>query len=76
MLSRNCPQMLEVMFAAARAGLIYVPLNFRLAPPEMRFVLNDADVQVLFVGEDFRETIDRIKDRISLPSGAWAGQGL
>ena len=64
-LSRNCPEMLEVMFAAARAGMIYVPLNFRLAPPEMKFVLNDAEVQILFVGEDFCEAVSQIAGQIS-----------
>jgi acyl-CoA synthetase (AMP-forming)/AMP-acid ligase II len=64
-LSRNCPQMLEVMFAAARAGMVYVPLNFRLAAPEMKFVLNDAEVQILFVGDDFKEIIGQIADQIS-----------
>jgi fatty-acyl-CoA synthase len=66
-LSRNCPEMMEVMFAAARSGMIYVPLNFRLAPPEMKFVLNDADVQILFVGNDFKDVIEQISDQISCP---------
>ena len=64
-LSRNCPEMLEVMFAAAKTGMIYVPLNFRLAPPEMKFVLNDAEVQVLFVGDDFKEAVAQIADQVS-----------
>jgi acyl-CoA synthetase (AMP-forming)/AMP-acid ligase II len=74
-LSRNCPEMLEVMFAAAHAGMIYVPLNFRLAPPEMMFVLNDAEVQILFVGEDYKETIEQIAGQISCPQVVNLGSG-
>ena len=34
-LSRNCIQYMEIMFAAARCGLIALPLNWRLSEPEM-----------------------------------------
>lgn len=64
-LTRNCPQMLELMFAIARAGMVYVPVNFRLAPPELRFVLDDAEVKALFVGDDFLPAVREIKDQIA-----------
>ena len=41
MLSANCPEMLETMFACARLGCIFVPLNTRLAPPELERILAD-----------------------------------
>jgi long-chain acyl-CoA synthetase len=67
-LSRNCPEMLEVMFATARAGMVYVPLNFRLAPPELKYVLNDADVQMLLVGDDFQPEVAQIRNQINCPT--------
>jgi len=36
------------LFAAARCGLMMVPLNWRLAPPEIGFILRDAGAKVLF----------------------------
>jgi fatty-acyl-CoA synthase len=47
-LGLNHPDMLGLMFAAARCGLIFVPLNWRLAPPEHAFILRDAGARVLF----------------------------
>ena len=41
-LGLNHPDMLGLLFAAARCGLILVPLNWRLAPPEHAFILRDA----------------------------------
>jgi len=45
----NSPQFLEVAIAVAKLGAILVPINFRLAPPEVRYVLDDAAPCVLFV---------------------------
>lgn len=47
-LSRNCPEFLEVYFACAKTGLIFVPLNFRLAPPELAYQIQDSGLKVLF----------------------------
>jgi fatty-acyl-CoA synthase len=47
-LGLNHPDMLGLLFAAARCGLMLVPLNWRLAPPEHAFILRDAGARVLF----------------------------
>jgi len=51
-LGLNHPDMLGLLFAAARCGLILVPLNWRLAPPEIGFILRDAGARVLFAQRD------------------------
>jgi long-chain acyl-CoA synthetase len=66
-LSRNNSEVLEIMFAAAKAGTTYVPINFRLAADELRFVMNDAGVDIFFVGDDFLEIVASIKDDITVP---------
>ncbi|MCL4683517.1 AMP-binding protein [Myxococcota bacterium] len=43
----NGSPFLEVVFAAARLGAIAVPINTRLAPPEVRDLLDDAEPSVL-----------------------------
>ncbi|HPJ68137.1 MAG TPA: long-chain fatty acid--CoA ligase [Desulfobacteraceae bacterium] len=67
-ISRNNPQMLEAMFAAAKCGIIFVPINFRLAAPELIFVINDAEIDVLFVGDDYQEIIHNIQKDITCPN--------
>ena len=43
-LGHNQPMFLFAMFAAARVGAIFVPLNFRLTGPELAFMLEDCAV--------------------------------
>ncbi len=50
MLSRNCSQAFEVMYACARLGAIFVPLNVRLSDPELDTLAGDA-APALLVGE-------------------------
>jgi len=51
-LGNNDPRMIEALFACARIGAIFVPLNWRLAVPELRHVIGDAGASLLIVGED------------------------
>ena len=39
LLTHNCPQMLETIFAANHLGAIAMPINWRLAPAEVRYIL-------------------------------------
>jgi fatty-acyl-CoA synthase len=52
-LARNHPLQLVLQVACARAGAIFVPLNWRLAPPEIEALLADADPALLFRDRDF-----------------------
>ncbi len=52
-LSRNSIDVVLLYFAAARAGVVPVPLNYRLAPPEWRYIVDDARARVLFAAGDY-----------------------
>lgn len=52
-LAMNHPDYLALLYACARLGAMLVPLNWRLALPEQRYILDDADVRALFVAEAF-----------------------
>src|ERR1700720_4845977 len=54
-LSMNCHRLIEAYYGVLEAGAILLPLNIRLAPHELAFILRDAGVKVLFVGKDFVE---------------------
>lgn len=49
-LAHNTSDTIELMFACQKLGAIFVPLNWRLAPPEVRVVLDDCRPNVLFYG--------------------------
>jgi fatty-acyl-CoA synthase len=46
-LGENHPAFLETLFAAGLLGAIFVPLNTRLAPPEIHFQLQDCGARIL-----------------------------
>jgi len=48
-LSTNCHRLLEAYYGVLEAGCVLLPLNIRLAPQELAFVLNDAQARFLFV---------------------------
>ena len=52
-LGLNSPAMLVLLFACARQGAMFVPLNWRLAPPEHARVLADCPPRALFVEPAF-----------------------
>jgi long-chain acyl-CoA synthetase len=49
----NCHRYLELYYACARMGAVIVPLNIRLARPEIVFILNDSETKVLIVDKTF-----------------------
>ena len=49
----NSPQFLQVMFAAAQVGAVFVPVNTRLAPPEIAHVVRDSGARILILDADF-----------------------
>ena len=48
-LSTNCHRLLEAYYGVLEAGCVLLPLNIRLSPQELAFVLNDAQARFLFV---------------------------
>ena len=48
-LSTNCHRLLEAYYGVLEADCVLLPLNVRLAPPELSYVLSDAGARFLFV---------------------------
>jgi fatty-acyl-CoA synthase len=58
-LGQNHPAFLETLFAAGALGAILVPLNFRLAAPELAYMLGDSGARVLVHAPELAETVTR-----------------
>ena len=67
-LSLNSDRYFEALYAAVWAGGIFVPINTRLAPPEIEFWLNDSESSLLFVDKTFAETIEKSRSEGKIPS--------
>lgn len=59
-LGPNNPEMLILLFACARMGAIFTPLNWRLAPPEHAFILGHSGASVLIADSEFVGHVEKI----------------
>jgi fatty-acyl-CoA synthase len=53
----NCPEFIELYLACARLGALFVPINFRLAAPELEYTLRDAGPRLFVFDGSRTETI-------------------
>jgi fatty-acyl-CoA synthase len=65
----NCNHYIETFFALSKIGGILVPLNFRLAGPELAYILNDSGAQTLIFGEEFFDLAASIRQQGSIETG-------
>jgi acyl-CoA synthetase (AMP-forming)/AMP-acid ligase II len=61
LLAKNEYQYLEIQVACMRRGLILVPLNFRLAVPELAYIISDCDPSLLIVSRELVSSSDDLK---------------
>jgi long-chain acyl-CoA synthetase len=52
-ISENSYRYMELVHAGYWSGAIPVPINHRLAPPEIRHILDDAEIECLFLGAEY-----------------------
>lgn len=56
----NCSQSIELYFAVAKLGGIFVPLNFRAKIEELTYMLANAEAKILFVGDRYLDMVRSI----------------
>ncbi len=61
-LHRNCHCYLEVYYGVMQIGAVLVPLNFRLAPRELAFILRDAGAEVLIAEHLFYQPAEAVRE--------------
>jgi len=60
-LLENSPQVLESLFACFKGRFVAVPMNFRLHPDEIAYILNDSEAKGIITGSAFTDRIDTIR---------------
>lgn len=60
-LSTNCHRLLEAYYGVLEAGAVLLPLNIRLAPPELAYILNDSGARVLFFEKQFLPAVEAFR---------------
>lgn len=60
----NSPEFVCADFALIKAGLVRIPLNPRLAPPEIEYIIQDSGAAVVLFGTEFNAIFTAMKDRL------------
>lgn len=56
----NSNAYVEAYFACAKLGVLFVPLNFRAKAAELTYMITNAEVNLLFVGQNYLDLMDQI----------------
>jgi acyl-CoA synthetase (AMP-forming)/AMP-acid ligase II len=70
-LALNCHRYVEIYYATSKLGAVAVPLNFRLSPDELVYVINHSDAEYLIAGpamlavaKEILPQLENIKQRV------------
>jgi acyl-CoA synthetase (AMP-forming)/AMP-acid ligase II len=63
-LGKNSDIYFELLFGAIKANVVMTPVNWRLAGPEIAFIVADCKAAVLFVGPEFIELVRGIQAKL------------
>ena len=64
-LAKDSSKSYEILFACAKIKAVLVPINWRLAASEVSYILNDAEVELLFVGSEFHDLVKSIESELT-----------
>lgn len=62
---KNGFEYFEVLFGCAKINAVTVNINWRLAPPEVAWITNDAQASVFVFGQEFADTVDKIRGELT-----------
>ncbi|MBV8576323.1 MAG: AMP-binding protein [Acetobacteraceae bacterium] len=68
-LAYNSLEWLEIYMAASKAGLVALPINFRLVGPEIRFIVENAGANAMIVQDELVGVIEEIRGDLTIPAG-------
>src|SRR5258708_1574194 len=67
-LAHNCIEWLEIYAAVAKAGLIAVPINFRLLGPEIRHIAENCDARAFIVQDELMARAEEVRGELAIPA--------
>lgn len=68
-LAYNCLEWVEIYVGLAKAGMIVVPINFRLSAAECGFIIRDCEAGAIIAQSELHSLIEEIRADIPMPEG-------
>jgi long-chain acyl-CoA synthetase len=66
---------MHIYLAALQAGWYYVPINYRLSPPEIAYILRDSDAKAFVSHERFAALASTAAEEAGIPANARLAHG-
>jgi len=74
-LDTNSDWYIASYYAAAKAGLTFLPLNYRAKEAELEYMINAADARTLLVGDRYLDLIERLRPQLKVQNFIAIGEG-
>jgi fatty-acyl-CoA synthase len=71
LLAYNCAEWMEIYAALAAAGLVAVPINFRLTSPEIAYIVAHSEARAVIAQDELADRFDAIRAELAKSSNAY-----
>ena len=75
LLAYNCIEWMEMYVALARAGLVAVPINFRLTAPEIAYIASHCEARAFIAQHELLDRVDSIRSELTIEPHAYISIG-
>ena len=75
LLAYNCVEWMELYVALARAGLVAVPINFRLTAPEIAYIAAHCEARAFIAQQELLDRVDAIRGELAIEAQAYVSIG-
>jgi len=75
LLAYNRVEWMEIYVALAKAGLVAVPVNFRLVAPEIRYIAEHSGAKAMIVQDELVPAVEPLRGELAIPAPAWIHVG-
>jgi fatty-acyl-CoA synthase len=75
LLAYNCAEWMEIYAGLAAAGLVAVPINFRLTPPEIAYIVQHCEARAVIAQDQLAERIEAVRSELAVSADAYVAFG-
>jgi len=75
LLAYNRVEWMEIYVALAKAGMVAVPLNFRLVGPEIRYIAEHCHARAIIVQDELVDRVEALRGGLDIAANAWIHVG-
>ncbi len=75
LLAYNCAEWMEIYAALAAAGLVAVPINFRLTPAEVAYIVQHSEARAVIAQDELADRVDALRCDLTVPPDAYIAFG-